>query len=328
MFKPINSNLTDLLQQKSTCKRASCRTYASSLVKIWRELTDLDRSQMPSNFKWVDTAKMAPYLSRQTPLTRRKNLATAVLAAMKTLSQPEYRTVVLKVLKDADVAYTQFLTTRPRMFKNAVKVWSEIRKAATDLSRIVKLRNLLRQREHIRHHDYVTVMRWIFLNWVTYMPPRRLSYRHARVTSEDAYDALPLETRKQSNWVIMTRRGPWLYRMHIYKTHKTRGDIDITIPRQMKTILKRALPIIQGKNRQGLIFMNSRWKQYSAPNFSTFVRKTFEQTLGQPYTMNTIRSIYISQLFSGAPPSKQLLAMEDQFGTSIRTQLQHYRSET
>ena len=328
MFKPINSNLTDLLQQKSTCKRASCRTYASSLVKIWRELTDLDRSQMPSNFKWVDTAKMAPYLARQTPLTRRKNLATAVLAAMKTLSQPEYRTAVLKVLKDADIACAQFLTTRPRMFKNAVKVWSQIRKAATDLSRIVKLRRLLRQREHIRHHDYVTVMRWIFLNWVTYMPPRRLSYRHARVTSEDAYDALPLETRKQSNWVIMTRRGPWLYRMHIYKTHKTRGDIDITIPRQMKTIFKRALPIIQGKNSQGLVFMNSRWKQYSAPNFSTFVRKTFEQTMGQPFTMNTIRSIYISQLFSGAPPSKQLLAMEDQFGTSIRTQLQHYRSET
>ena len=59
MFKPINQNLTDLLQQKSTCKRASCRTYASSLVKIWREMTNLDRSQMPTNFKWVDTAKTA-----------------------------------------------------------------------------------------------------------------------------------------------------------------------------------------------------------------------------------------------------------------------------
>ena len=327
MFKAINSNLTDLLQQKSTCKRASCRTYASSLVKIWREMTDLDRSQMPSNFKWVDTNKMAPYLSRQKPLTRRKNLATAVLAAMKTLSQPEFRVAVLKVLKDADVAYTQFLTTRPRMFTNAVKVWNEIKKAASDQARIVKLRRLLRQREHIRHHDYVTVMRWIFLSWVTYMPPRRLSYRHARITTADAYDEMPLEVRKKSNWVVMTPRGAWLYRMHVYKTHKTRGDIDITIPRQMKSILKRALPIIQGKNSQGLIFMNSRWKQYSAPNFSTFVRSTMEQTLGHPYTMNTVRSIYISQLFSGAPPSKQLLAMEDQFGTSIRTQLQHYRAE-
>ena len=328
MFKPVNKNLTDLLQQKSTCKRASCRTYASSLVKIWRESTELDRSQMPADFKWVDTAKMAPYLKRQTPLTRRKNLATAVLAAMKTLTKPVHRTAVLKVLKDADIAYTQFLTTRPRMFTNAVKVWAQIKKAAADQARIVKLRRLLHMKEHISHHEYVAVMRWIFLSWVTMMPPRRLSYRQARIISEDAYDDLPLETRKASNWVIMTRRGAWLYRMHVYKTHKTRGDIDITLPRQFKAILKRCLPIFQGKNNQGLIFMNSRWKQFSAPNFSSWVRKTFEQTLGQSYTMNTVRSIYISQMFSGAPPSKQLLAMEDQFGTSIRTQLQHYRSET
>ena len=327
MYKPVNTQLTDLLQQKSTCKRNSCRTYASSLVKIWREQTNLDRSQMPTDFSWVDTDKMAPYLKRQKPLTRRKNLATAVLSAMKTLDSPKYRGAVLKVLKDADILYTQFLTSRPRMYKNAVKEWYELKKAATNQGRIVQLRNLLRQRETIRHVEYVTVMRLILLSWITMMPPRRLSYRHARITTPEEYDKMPLETRKQSNWVTMTARGPWYYRMHVYKTHWKRGDIDITIPAAMKRLFKRVLPIITGKNSAGLIFMNSRWAPFSAPGMSSFIKKTFEQVLGKPFTMNTIRSIYVSQMFSGAPPSKQLLKMEDEFGTSIRTQLSVYRSD-
>ena len=119
-FAPKNKVLVDLLEKHAGCKRSSCRTYVSQIMRIHKDLHP--GSPPPTNFRWLDTKQVVNYIKKLTPLVRLKNIATAALSGLRTLKVSKQREAILKLLMQADAAYRQFLKHRParRPFKDAV----------------------------------------------------------------------------------------------------------------------------------------------------------------------------------------------------------------
>ena len=108
-----------------------------------------------------------------------------------------------------------------------------------------------------------------------------------------------------------------------FKTRDSHGPISTTVPPSIKVFLKKMRPITFSKNSNGYLFLTRKWKPMAASTFSGFVQSIFKTYLGlKKVGMNHVRSLYVSSFYKDA---LKMLEVSRQMGTSIPTQLKHYR---
>ena len=90
MFTPKNTHLVDKLENVIKCKRKSCRAYASQIRKLWRDI-GRDPDSTPPNFEWLDKPSVVKFVRGIDNLVRRKNMASAVIAGLRTIDEPKHR---------------------------------------------------------------------------------------------------------------------------------------------------------------------------------------------------------------------------------------------
>ena len=122
--KPKNTVLTDRFQKVLGVKRSTARVYASALASLSRKV-----NESVDDLGWLTKKKILKHVADINNITRRKNLASAIIAGLKVVDE---RTVIekyRKILMKADQDYTAYLQSgkRKRPYKDADKTWTHIK---------------------------------------------------------------------------------------------------------------------------------------------------------------------------------------------------------
>ena len=309
-----NGVLIDRFEKALDVKRSTARVYASQLVTLARKLS------IPFDLKdlsWLKRPKVLNYVGNINNLTRRKNAASAIVAGLKVIdgkkSLPEYREILLQADKD----HTAFLVSgkRKRPFKDADRQWTIIRNLWKKVAKIVSAQKLWQRGESVTTKEYRTLLQLVYLKFISDMPVRRLAYADTRFATEPD---------DHSN-LIITRKGPWRWRLSNYKTFKSFGTQEYKITPGLKKLLMKIRPIAKAKNVDGYIFLNARWKPMKRDLFSKFVANIYQKYAGKKYTQNTIRSIKVSSVWKDSVKTVEALKIASEMGHDPRTAMIYYR---
>ena len=318
-FESKNQVLIDKLEATLKVRRSTARVYASTLATLSRSVKippeDVD------SLTWLTKKKVLTYVGDVNNLTKRKNLASGIVAGLKVIGEKkvidEYRQILMKADKD----YTSFLASgkRKRPYRNADAAWTKIKSLWKKVSSIVSTQKLWQRGEHVDQPEYRTLMALAYLKFLSDMPVRRLEYVSTRFW--ESKDDPP----EGGNYIIVKKRGPWVWSISDYKTFRTFGKQESPITTGLRTILTKIRPITKAKNNDEYIFLNSRWRQMSRDLFSKFVGRVFQTYMGKQWTQNTIRSIKISSVWKDSIKTIDALRISEEMAHDPRTAMLHYR---
>ena len=179
-FESKNKTLTDKLEAALKVRRSTARVYASTLATLARNIkippTEVD------GLAWLTKKKILKYTSDINNLTKRKNLASGIVAGLKVIGEKKVIDDYRQILMKADKDYTKFLASgkRKRPYKNADKTWTMIRGLWKKVSSIVSTQKIFQRGESVNQTEYRTLMALAYLKFLSDMPVRRLEYASTR----------------------------------------------------------------------------------------------------------------------------------------------------
>ena len=111
-FESKNKDLIDKLHEALKVKRSTARVYASTLATLARNLnippTDV------TNLTWLTKRRILKFVGDVNNLTKRKNLASGIIAGLKVLKEKKVIENYRQILMKADKDYTAFLMSGKR----------------------------------------------------------------------------------------------------------------------------------------------------------------------------------------------------------------------
>ena len=311
---PKNIILIDRFHKALSVKRSTARVYASAIASLSKTV-----NESTEDLSWLTKKKLLKHVGDINNLTRRKNLASAIVAALKVIKEDKVIEKYRKILMQADKDYTAYLQSgkRKRPYKDADRTWTRIKKLWKKASAVVSAQKLFEQGEAVIPTQYRTLMTLIYLKFLADMPVRRLEYSETRFVN--------VEPTEKGNYIICYKNKPWVWSLSVYKTYARYGKQVFPIPSGLKKILTRLRPIVKAKNVSEYIFLNSRWRKMSRDVFSKFVAKIFQTYMGKRFTQNTIRSIRVSSVWKDSIKTIDALQLAESMGHDVRTAMETYR---
>ena len=310
-----------VLMDANQHKERTAKVYGATIRRIHRDVykKELDDPKM----RFLETTKTLNHVKKIVNLTRRKNAATAIVSGLKAISKPKSEKMLAKyreIMFSADKDYQAFLVSgkRKRPFANAEAAWLVVSELHKRVGKEIDARRLWDVGEHVTPGEYRVLQAWVYLKWVSSLPPRRLEYAETQLVTKAQYDA----SDKRGNYVVMGKRR-WTWNIHKYKTVGKYGTQVFALPGPLKAALNRVRPVAASKNDKGFVFLNNKFKPLSRSQFSSFVKWVFKTYAGKDWTQNTIRAIKVSSVWSPATESPMKLAA--QMGHDITTALLHYK---
>ena len=301
-------------------KERTAKVYAATIRRIHREIYKKELED--KTFAFLRLRKTYNYVRKIVNLTRRKNAATAVLVGLQATKAPDKLVEKFrKIMMDSDKDYQQFLTSgqRKRPFADAENAWKLVTELHKKANQEINARRLWDVGSHVNSDEYRVLMAWLYLKWMSAMPPRRLEYSTTRLVTPAEYAA----SGKTENYVVMNKRG-WTWNLHSYKTMEKYGVQILAIPGPLKAALNKIKPIIDAKNDKGYIFLNNKFRTISKSQFSFFVKQVWKKYAGKDWTQNTIRSIKVSSVWT--PGTENPIKLAEAMGHDIKTAILHYKA--
>ena len=318
----MKTELYRVLVEGNNNKERTAKVYAATLRRIHKQVYKKElAAQSMAELPFLRTAKVHNFVKKIVNLTRRKNAATAVVQGLKATKAPEktigkFRTIMMQSDKD----YQAFLVSgkRKRPFKNAETAWKDVIGLHKKVAKEIEATRLWDLGGSVTPGEYRVLNAWLLLKWLAALPPRRLEYTETRLVTKKEYEA----SDKSGNYIVMGARK-WVWAIHKYKTIDKYGPQKFPVPGPLKAALNRIKPIVFAKSDKGFIFLNNKFKPFSRSQFSAFVKWIFKRYLGKNWTMNTIRSIKVSSVWT--PTMEDPLKLAQSMGHDVTTALLHYR---
>ena len=312
---PKNTVLIDRFEKTLKVKRSTARVYASSIASLAKKM-----NEKTDDLSWLKKKKIKKHVADINNLTRRKNLASGIIAALKVIDERKIIEDYRKILMQADKDYTAYLQSgkRKRPYKDADREWTRIKTLWKKASAVVSAQKLFEQGERVNPAQYRTLQTLIYLKFLADMPVRRLEYNQIRFVNT--------EPPERGNYIITHKNKPWVWSIGQYKTVKRFGKQVFPIPAGLKKILTRLRPIVKAKNLDEYIFMNSRWKMMTRDSFSKFVKHIFKTYMGKDWTQNVIRSIKVSSVWKDSIKTIEAIQLAESMAHDVRTAMKHYRN--
>ncbi len=312
--KAKNTALTDSLEKALGVKRSTARVYSSAIASLSRKV-----NESTDDIHWLTKKKILKHVADINNLTRRKNLASAIVAGLKLLQDKRMIEKYREILMKADKDYSAYLQSgkRKRPYKDADATWTRIKGLWKKASAVVSAQKLYEKGESINASDYRTLITLVYLKFISDMPIRRLEYAETRFVDR--------EPPEKGNYIICHKKKPWEWSISHYKTFSRYGKQRFVISSGLKKILKRLRPIVKAKDVNEHIFLNSRWSKMSRDVFSKFVSKIFQTYMGKAFTQNTIRSIRVSSVWKDSVKTIEALQLAESMGHDVRTAMETYR---
>ena len=315
-----NTAITDLLQTKLGVKRNSARSYASQLRKLFG-MVKPDGAM--DSLRFLDTDAAVKAVDSLSPASRKKNMAVAALSGARASSLSQKRTNQYRqMMLAADQQYLKYARSgaRKKFSGDAKVLWKAVTGMHKTISRVVSSRRLY-TRSVLTHEEVVILQQLVYARLLAHFEPRRLEYVTLRFLSPDQLKDVDASAFNY----IRTGSKQWKLVYNVYKTSKTYGAQEYDVPSGFRTVLKKIQKSLAIVEPSGIIFFNRSGRQMGASAFSQFVKNTFKTYLNRSFTQNTVRSIYVSSVFAAVPSTQKLLDMQKNMGSSIATQLTHYR---
>ena len=171
-------------------KERTAKVYAATIRRIHREVYKKELED--KTFAFLRLRKTYNYVSKIVNLTRRKNAATAILVGLQATKAGDK--VVEKfraIMMDSDRDYQSFLTSgqRKRPFADAEKALKLVTELHKKANQEITARRLWDVGSHVSSDEYKVLMAWIYLKWISALPPRRLEYSNTRLVTPSEYSA-------------------------------------------------------------------------------------------------------------------------------------------
>ena len=315
----MKTELYRVLVAGNNNKERTAKVYAATLRRIHKQVykKELDDEDMP----FLRTAKVHNFVKKIVNLTRRKNASTAVVQGLKATKGPEKTIAKFReIMMQSDKDYQAFLVSgkRKRPFKNAEAAWKEVIGLHKKVAKEIEATRLWDLGSRVTPGEYRVLNAWVLLKWLAALPPRRLEYAETQLVTKKEYEA----SDKTGNYIVMGARK-WVWAIHKYKTIDKYGPQKFTVPGPLKAALNKIKPIILSKSDKGFIFLTNKFKPMSRSQFSSFVKWIFKRYQGKSWTMNTIRSIKVSSVWT--PSMEDPLKLATEMGHDVTTALLHYR---
>ena len=301
-------------------KERTAKVYAATIRRVHREIFKKELDD--KTFAFLRLRKTYNHVRKIVNLTRKKNAATAILVGLQATKAPDKLVEKFRqIMLDSDKDYQQFLTSgqRRRPFADAENAWKMVIDLHKKVNQEINALRLWDVGVHVTTQEYRVLMAWVYLKWVSAMPPRRLEYSNTRLVTPAEYAA----SGKTENYIVMHKRV-WTWNLHAYKTIEKYGVQILTVPGPLKAALNKIKPIIDAKNAKGYIFLTNKFKGLSKSQFSAFVKSVWRKYAGKEWTQNTIRSIKVSSVWT--PGTENPITLAEAMGHDIKTAILHYKA--
>ena len=304
-----NVALVDLLEKKKKCKRSSCRTYASVLMRIHREFS---KKKFNINLKWLsdDAGSILGKIKKLQNVNIQRNLVGTGLVALGILEDKKNQDIWNKYLKElnqqkAELMKSGELTGKQ---KSAWIDWKEIVKLRKMVNRRVNLTKLYER--PFNRKDFLVLQRLLILSLLTMLPGvARLDYATIRIIGKKKFEKLPNQTAE--NYLVTGPRMKIIFQK--YKTAKTYGVVNIPVAkysRPLQRLLQKHVRFLhENFPENDCLFLNQNLTCMSRNSLTKFLQRMFKEFFKKNVSVTMLRHIFLTNKYD----KKQL---EEQAETS------------
>ena len=301
-----NVALVDMLQARRKCKRSSCRTYASTLMRIHREFS---KRNFNLNLKWLseDADKILKGIKKLASVNVKRNLLGAGLVGLSVTKDEKNSKLWIEYLKKLNEQKIQFdrsgeLTAKQKT--NWIE-WPQIIRLRKQLTRQVNLSKLYQRVPSKK--GFSTMQQNLILSMLTLLPGvARREYPTLRFITKKAFEALPDKTGQ--NWLITGPKYKIIYQD--YKTARTYKAVSILVPEHSKVLQRLLVKHVRWLKshfpENDFLFLTQSYSPMTRNAFTKFLQRLFRQHFGKKNVSTTmLRHIFLSHKYSKSALDEQ-----------------------
>jgi hypothetical protein len=292
-----NIALVNFLEKKKKCKRSSCRTYASVIMRIHREFSS---KKFNINLKWLsdDANSILGKIKKLTNVNIQRNLIGTGLVALGILVDQKNQDIWNRYLKELNLKKNEMLKSGEltEKQKSAWIDWKEIVKLRKMISRRV---NLTKIYDHAYNRkDFLVLQRLLILGLLTMLPGiARLDYATIRIISKKKFEKLSDQTAE--NYLVTSGKYKIIFQK--YKTSATYGVVNIPIAKYSKPLqrlLQRHVKYLY-KNfpNNDCLFLNKNLTCMSRNSLTKFLQRLFKEFFKKNVSVTMLRHIFLTNKY-------------------------------
>ena len=292
-----NVALVDFLEKKKGCKRSSCRTYASVLMRIHREFS---KKKFNKDLKWLseEAPSILSKIKKLGSVNIQRNLVGTGLVALGILADQKNREIWNTYLKGLNTKKAEMLKSGELTVKQkgAWVDWKEIVKLRKVLNRRVNLTKLYER--PFNRKDFLVQQRLLILSLLTMLPGvARLDYATLRIISKKDFEKLKNQTAE--NYVVTGTQYKIIFQK--YKTSKTYGVVNIPVSKHSRPLQRLLIKHIRFLRRNfpenDCLFLNQNLTCMSRNSLTKFLQRLFKEFFKKNVSVTMLRHIFLTDKY-------------------------------
>jgi hypothetical protein len=300
----MNDQLHDVISKnRPSLSKNSIKTYISILSNLWKKLNaDKDPNSFDIDFFTKEQDLILKHLHDNKPARRKTILASLLAVCTDESCQEKYRTQML-----SDVGSYNHEQQKQEKTETQSKNWitmDDIHKKYKEISDDAS--SLLNKKE-LTNNQYHRIVDLIIMACLAgiYIPPRRLlDFCHFKIRDIEPENDNFLRGRKMI--------------FNTYKTAKTYGSQEVSIPPKLFSLLSRWIKI----NPTDHLIFDTNMKPFVPSRLTRRLNTIF----GKNISVNILRHVYISEYLKDTPLLDELNQKAEELGHSV-DQMMLYRKK-
>ena len=297
---------------KRDCAKSSGVTSYYSLKRI-RKAIGLD-DKIPKGHSWVNK-RVFTYIKGLDKLVTRKNLIVAIVAYLKALKAPKVK------IQEATDFMNKYAKQLDQIYRNQEKT----EKMKTNWVDAKKIRNFLKEKtSQMNARDIFTKEKWssidkkialdyLILQLHSHNPPR-LEFAELIYTTQPQQDGV-------HNWLYQKKKSGWFALINVHKTSRKKGPNVIKFGNAVSRVLNK----YKRRFKEGKpIFTDRNSKMLTRNSYGKRITKIMSDRFGKNVSASMLRTIFLTDLYSGMKPLKEMEATAQQMGHSLQTAMTMY----
>lgn len=284
-------------KERPNISDATLKAYVSNLKKLHRRITNSDNIE---NLNFLtDFDKVLMNISGLMKPTMKNYLVSILVLLMSNKSKYEelivkYQNKIKQLQDEINDNYDENEKTDKQSknwidYNEVLKLLRKLKKDTKDL--------LLKENLTNKEKDLIQQYLVLYLYSGKAFPVLRNDFAEMKIVGEND------EMDKDKNYFVVRKKGTPYFRLNEYKTAKFQGEKEVPIKDlELRKLIHRWVKI----NNTGFLLINtSNNSPMTANGISKYLNKIFLKNLGKKISTSMLRSIYITNKYSGNMTTKE-----------------------
>lgn len=284
-------------KERPNISDATLKAYVSNLKKLHRRITNSDNIE---NLNFLtDFDKVLMNIGGLMKPTMKNYLVSILVLLMSNKSKYEelivkYQNKIKQLQDEINDNYDENEKTDKQSknwidYNEVLKLLRKLKKDTKDL--------LLKENLTNKEKDLIQQYLVLYLYSGKAFPVLRNDFAEMKIVGEND------EMDKDKNYFVVRKKGTPYFRLNEYKTAKFQGEKEVPIKDlELRKLIHRWVKI----NNTGFLLINtSNNSPMTANGISKYLNKIFLKNLGKKISTSMLRSIYITNKYSGNMTTKE-----------------------